>query len=233
MTQQQAPSDFDDYAASYDEALQRGISLSGEDKQYFAKQRILWFKAMCPTLATGLRILDFGCGTGTSTPLLLDLLEAAEVVGADTSRASIREAGAAHSRPSIRFIPLEGLAHEAPFDLVFCNGVFHHIPPAERGAALQAVRTALRPEGLFALWENNPWNPATHLVMARIPFDRDAVKVFPGHARQLLTREGFTTMHMSYAFIFPRFLKLLRPLERCLSWLPLGAQYQVLARKRA
>ena len=37
------------------------------------------------------------------------------------------------------------------------------------------VRQGLRPGGVFALWENNPWNPGTRLVMRRIPFDRNAV----------------------------------------------------------
>ena len=35
-------SQFDAYAAEYDDALARGISVSGEDKDYFASGRIEW-----------------------------------------------------------------------------------------------------------------------------------------------------------------------------------------------
>ena len=56
-------------------------------------------------------------------------------------------------------------------DLVFCNGVFHHILPQGRGAVLDYVKSCLKPGGLFALWENNPWNPGTRYVMNRVSFD--------------------------------------------------------------
>ena len=35
---------FDAYAAEYDVALARGISVSGEDKSYFARGRIEWLR---------------------------------------------------------------------------------------------------------------------------------------------------------------------------------------------
>ena len=49
--------------------------------------------------------------------------------------------------------------------------------PARRARRRRRARSgdALRPGGLFAFWENNPWNPGTRLVMSRIPFDRDAI----------------------------------------------------------
>lgn len=34
--------EFDQYAAEYDAALARGLSLPGEDKSYFAEGRIAW-----------------------------------------------------------------------------------------------------------------------------------------------------------------------------------------------
>ncbi len=118
-------------------------------------------------------------------------------------------------------------------DLAYCNGVFHHIPPGERPAALGTIRAALRPEGILAFWENNPWNPGTRLVMKRIPFDRDAIPLSAPTARRLLRAEGFDVLRTDFLFIFPRQLKWLRVLEWPLSRAPLGAQYQVLARRRA
>ena len=74
-----------------------------------------------------------------------------------------------------RFLLFDHYQPKEEIDLAFCNGVFHHIPPEQRARAIAYVYRCLRPGGLFALWENNPWNPGTRLVMSRIPFDRDAL----------------------------------------------------------
>ena len=47
----------------------------------------------------------------------------------------------------------------------------------------------------------------------------------------LLRNSGFTIVRSDFLFIFPEFLNLFRPLEPWVSKLPLGGQYQVLARK--
>jgi hypothetical protein len=68
--------------------------------------------------------------------------------------------------------------------------------------------------------------------MRRIPFDRDAVMLSIREARRLLrTAELLPLGSASTLFYFPRALRALRPLERPLSRLPLGAQYLVLARR--
>jgi hypothetical protein len=84
---------------------------------------------------------------------------------------------------------------------------------------------------VFAVFENNPWNPGTRLVMRRIPFDRDAETLSPPAGRRLLRSAGFEVLRTDFVFFFPRALHILRPLERRLARLPLGAQYLVLARK--
>jgi SAM-dependent methyltransferase len=122
---------------------------------------------------------------------------------------------------------------DGTLDLAYCNGVFHHIPLHEREAAVGYVYRAVRPGGLFALWENHPWNPGTRYVMSKCVFDKDAIVLTPSESRRLLTGQGFQVLRTDFAFIFPRTLKALRPLEKWLHKLPLGAQYQVLARKPA
>ena len=42
---------------------------------------------------------------------------------------------------------------------------------------------ALLTGGVLALFENNPWNPGTRLVMKRIPFDRNAQTISPRAGR--------------------------------------------------
>jgi hypothetical protein len=42
---------------------------------------------------------------------------------------------------------------------------------------------------------------------------------------------GFAAADVRYRIFFPHWARGLRPIEKWLTWLPLGAQYYVLARK--
>ena len=58
---------FDQYAAGYDDALTAGISISGENKDYFASRRVDWMSKRLAELGCGPKsVLEFGCGTGTN-----------------------------------------------------------------------------------------------------------------------------------------------------------------------
>ena len=84
-------------------------------------------------------------------------------------------------------------------DLAYCNGVFHHIPPAQRAEALALVNRALRAGGLFSFWENSPWSLATRYVMSRCAFDRDAIMLTPPEARSLLRKsEGSRSCALTF-----------------------------------
>jgi SAM-dependent methyltransferase len=225
-------SEFDDYAATYDTALNRGLALSGEPKEFFAQERVRWLAGRLAGLGVhALRVLDYGCGTGGTSPELLAQLDARTVVGVDASSESLAIARETHADPRLRFSAIGELASSEPFDVAYCNGVFHHVEPAERPDALACVHRSLADGGLFGFWENNPWNPGTRLVMRRIPFDRDATLISPRRARQLLASAGFDVLGTDFLFLFPRALAALRPLEVRLARLPAGAQYMVLARK--
>ncbi|HEX4954572.1 MAG TPA: class I SAM-dependent methyltransferase [Thermoanaerobaculia bacterium] len=224
------PSGFDAFAQSYDEALNRGIRLSGEGKEFFATGRIAWTRQRLGERAAQVRrVLDFGCGTGTAVPILLEAFPQASVLGVDTSAASLEVARRAVSDPRAAFLPLDQLPGAGAFDLVYTNGVFHHIPPGERAEALAKLAAALVPAGYLAVWENNPWNPGTRWVMSRIPFDRDAIPLPPTEARARVTAAGLEVLGVDFLFFFPRLLSFLRPYEPWLARIPLGAQYLVLA----
>jgi SAM-dependent methyltransferase len=224
--------EFDCYADSYDRALAEGLAVSGESREYFAEGRVKW-------LAEGLRgmgsapsvVIDYGCGTGSTSPLLLELLRAERVIGLDSSRRSIDVARRDYGSERIQFLPVEEYEASEAADLIYCNGVFHHIPPGQRKSSLKFLHKTLRAGGLFSLWENNPWNPGTQYIMKRIPFDRDAIKLSPSETRALLRSEGFSVLRTDFIFFFPRFLKFLRPAEKFISAVPLGAQYQVVGQK--
>jgi SAM-dependent methyltransferase len=222
---------FDRYAADYDATLNRGLRISGESKEYFASGRLRHLRARFDSLNFAPEhVLDFGCGTGTATPLFFDLLQVRSVRGLDPSADSLdiaRNRWAGHEAT----FATSAEGWEGRCDLAFCNGVFHHIPPGERAAALAVVRNTLKPGGLFAFWENNPWNPLTRLAMRLVPFDADAVLLWPHGARRLLRENGFEVLGTDYVFFFPRFLTPLRRLEPRLAWLPLGGQYLILCRR--
>jgi len=224
--------EFDEYAANYDAELARGLAISGEDKIYFARGRVEWLANLLRLLGERpSHLMDFGCGTGTSAQLLLEIVGGKSLVGVDTSGMSLQIAERQHGSERTRFVLFSEYQPAGEIDLAFCNGVFHHIPPDERGAAVDYVFRALRPGGLFAFWENNPWNPGTRYVMSRTPFDRDAVPVAPTSAQRLLLSGGFEIVRRDFLFIFPKALKVFRHIEPHVSRLPLGAQYQVLCRK--
>jgi SAM-dependent methyltransferase len=229
-----APASFDAYADDYDAALRQGISVSGEGKDYFAEGRVRWLARCVKRL--GIRagaVMDYGCGTGSATPYFFECLNATSLVGLDVSRRSVELARATHGSGRATFQPCEEFLPRGDLDLVFCNGVFHHVPPAERPDVVRQIVEALRPGGIFAMWENNPYSPGARLVMSRIPFDRDAIMVWPGQARRLMRDAGLRVVRTDFLFIFPRLLKALRPVEPLLRGLPLGAQYQVLGMKAA
>lgn len=224
-------SSFDAYAAQYEQALDAGLSVSGEGPKYFAQRRIAWTHHVLGGHHPTRRVLDFGCGVGLATPLMREILQPEFIQGFDTSRSAIDRARDSFGDTRTEFTARTDQIATEVFDLAYCNGVFHHIPLADRPAALQTVYSALRPGGWFALWENNPWNPGTRYVMSKIPFDRDAIVISPPECREMLGGAGFHVERTDAWFLFPRRLSWLRPLERLVHRLPFGAQYLVLAQK--
>ena len=224
--------EFDKFADVYEADLNAALSATGENQDYFARGRVK-FLANClrdlreqPQAA-----MDYGCGIGGTAVLLQEVAGASRVVGLDISERSLERARTEHVSNHIRFQTFAEFKPEADLDLAYCNGVFHHIPPEERAHAVRYIHESLRPGGLLAFWENNPWNPGTRYVMAKCVFDRDARTLSPPQARYLLKEAGFDIIRTDFLFYFPRALQSFRKLESGLRKLPLGAQFQVLCRR--
>jgi trans-aconitate methyltransferase len=223
---------FDAYADSYDDDLNHALAVTGSAKDYFCNERLSWLRQCLRVLGEQPRRgMDYGCGNGSSTPLLSSTLNLGEVVGVDVSPKIIARAREQYGASGVRFGTVTEARSAGEFDLAYCNGVFHHIDKPERPAALDYVYRCLRPGGIFSLWENNPWSPAARYVMSRCSFDEDAQMLAAGATRHFLQNAGFEILRTDFLFIFPGFLRVLRPLERSARKLPIGAQYQVLARK--
>ena len=224
--------EFDLYADDYDAACAQGLAATGEDTEYFARGRVRWVASRLARHAARPRsVLDFGCGTGSATPHLVEELGVERVLGVDVSPKSLEVARRNHGGGRSEFRLLGESGPEGEFDLAYTNGVFHHVPVAERARAVEYVFRALRPGGLYAFWENSPWNPGTRFVMSRCPFDQDAVMLSPPEARTLLRGGGFEVLGTDFLFIFPSSLRFLRWLEPHFARVPLGGQYLILCRK--
>jgi len=225
--------EFDAYVDEYDAQHAQSVKLSGEDPEFFAEYKAL--EAARVVAAAGIapqRIMDFGAGRGNCIAHLQRAFPDAALTALDVSSRSLTHCAARAIRP-IETVCYDG--HTLPFadashDLIFTACVFHHIPEDDHIRLLSEIRRTLAPGGRFILFEHNPWNPLTRHAVATCPFDANAVLISAPEMRRRFRAAGFRDVDLRWTLFFPAFLSALRPLERMLGWLPLGAQYCLVAR---
>jgi ubiquinone/menaquinone biosynthesis C-methylase UbiE len=225
--------EFDKFADEYLATHAVNIKISGEDPDYFARYKIeevsrRWAASKPHAPAT---ILDFGTGIGNSLPFLASAFPTAKVTGLDISEKSLslaerRFPGVAQL---VRYdggdIPLE----TSSFDLIFSSCVFHHIEAETHVALFKQLKRLLRPSGMMTIFEHNPVNPVTRHIVATCPFDENAILIPSGELKRRQVEAGFGRIDVAYTGFFPGALSALRPLERFMTALPIGAQYYTLA----
>ena len=226
-----SPAEFDEFASKYEQILERPCALSGESPDFYAEERFHWCRRRLTRWLPFETAMDFGCGTGGSVRYFFDILGCKRVIAVDPSVESLRVAEERCSGFDVRLMTPQQFAPSANIPFAFCNGVFHHIATVDRLQALTYVRAALSENGIFAFWENNPWNPIVLYGMSLNEFDRNAHTLSPFHSSRLLKSAGFRVQFVDYCFFFPHFARRLRRLEPAMRWLPIGAQYLVVAQK--
>lgn len=110
--------------------------------------------------ASGLRVLDVGCGTGQSRRIYAG--HAGLYVGIDLSQGALRLARARF--PESIWINADATRlpfADASFDIVAFSSVLHHIP--DYGPALAEARRVLRPGGWVWAFDPNLLHPAMAL----------------------------------------------------------------------
>lgn len=218
------PPEFDHYADRYETDLKKSIPVAFSEDQYFAEYKIRYIAHRIGVHAPK-SLLDFGCGVGRSLGLLNTQFPDTELWGFDVSAQSVKlarqHAGTANLTSNLNDLPVGGL------DVIFAANVFHHIPPKERMEALSHCKRLLRDGGRVFLFEHNPFNPVTRLIFERCAFDEGAVMLRLREVVKLAESVGLNVVRSDYTLFFPRQLSFLRPMERLLGWLPLGAQYCV------
>ena len=225
--------EFDAYVDEYDAQHAASVKLSGEDPDFFAAYKAREAaRAMAASGIAPRRIMDFVAGRGNCVPHLQEAFPDAQLTALDVSARSLTHCAARAVRP-LETVCYDGQTlpfEDASFDLVFTACVFHHIPEADHIRLLSEIRRTLGPQGRFMLFEHNPWNPATQHAVRTCPFDANAVLISAPEMRRRFRAAGFTDVELRWTLFFPGFLAALRPLERAMGWLPLGAQYCLLAR---
>lgn len=224
---------FDTAASEYELQLRQGITLSGENAEYFVNGRIQFLADFldAANATPPERVLDFGCGVGNACYELRSRLGARHLTGVDCSSDSLALAQQRWGEDGYDWSVDGACIATESIDVAYTSGVFHHIAPEQRQEELKRIFSWLRPGGLFVLFENNPWNPGTRWVMSRIPFDRDAICLSPLETRKRMRQVGWQVASTRSLFFFPRSLAWLRGTERLFAPIPLGAQYVVIGRK--
>jgi 2-polyprenyl-3-methyl-5-hydroxy-6-metoxy-1,4-benzoquinol methylase len=106
----------------------------------------------------GKRLLDFGCGSGSSTVALASLFPRTEIIGVDlvegnipVARERARHYGVSNATFFISPGPTELPPEIGTFDFIFLSAVYEHLLPAERRALMPKLWRLLRSEGVLFL----------------------------------------------------------------------------------
>ncbi len=125
----------------------------------FANTYYLAFRDLAEILSghvSGLRALDFGCGTGRSTRVLRKL--GFDVTGVDTSEDMLRIARTTDPFGDYRLVPGDNLNQFAAgsFDLVLCAFPFDNVPGGMKARILRHLGRLLAPTGTIVNLVSSP-----------------------------------------------------------------------------
>jgi ubiquinone/menaquinone biosynthesis C-methylase UbiE len=227
-----------DYSGGNDDPLKR---LFGDnlDQFIYVKAKWLWNYLTRGHLrilpAAGYNLLDYGCGTGEMLKWLKVFGFPGHLHGADVSPAMLDEA---EKRWGTFQKPLFSCISETKSDFadnsfhcVVATCVFHHIEPQKRDNVLQEIKRILVPGGDLIIFEHNPFNPITRLIVKRAAIDKNAVLLYPNEIRDRYNKVSFANCKLEYIMFFPPSIEAFQRFERYLWWLPLGAQYVAVGTK--
>jgi|APSaa5957512493_1039668.scaffolds.fasta_scaffold03862_6 trans-aconitate methyltransferase len=220
---------FNDYADSYNSDLidQKAIY------KLFTSKRDFFFEYKFDILVRHIKtspqnILDFGCGVGLCLPYLKNIFPRGKISATDISESSLSVVSNLY--PDVNIIPDHQLSNNH-YDLIFCSGVFHHIPFDERLVVLRRLIRCLNPGGILCVFEHNPYNPITQRMVSSCIFDQDAQLISRNNMEKMIKILPFEILTSKYCLFFPEIFSKWKRIERHIGWIPFGGQYFILAEK--
>ena len=129
------------------------FEFDGEKYKRASTQQKVWGQRLISELELDgqERILDLGCGDGTLTAELADLVPGGFVLGIDASENMISTARRDHTGANLRFEKqdINTIDFKSEFDLVFSNATLHWIK--DHKTLLRRMFEALKPKGTVRL----------------------------------------------------------------------------------
>lgn len=164
-----------------------------------------------PHLTPTMQLLDCGCGPGTITVGLAQIVTQGHVTGMDREAAELAQARRYADQQGVANVTFQlGNLYEIPFpddtfDALFAHAVLQHL--AEPARALQELRRVLKPGGLIGVREEDrdadiiyPCPPPlqeTHAFLMRLWQEIGGDPYLPKRYRAVLREAGFTRIQMS------------------------------------
>lgn len=222
-------SEFDAYRNSYRDAVNRSISFSGLNVDFFTRAkavRLVDLLAERVGPPKNLSVLDVGCGVGTYHPLLRG--DVGRITGIDPSLECIEEGRA--NNPDVAYRHYGGGVmpfSDKEFDAAFAICVMHHVPPRQWDLFVAEMARVTRPGGLVVIFEHNPYNPLTRRAVDTCPFDADAVLLTKRQVTGHLENAGLADVDGRYILTVPAMKGVPLMVDRLFGKVPLGAQYYV------
>jgi SAM-dependent methyltransferase len=227
-----AHTDYDQYRDRYREDLDRAVSFAGTSHDFFTRakaEELVRLARLHLGDPARLDALDVGCGIGLTDRHLAGRFRS--LTGTDVSPGVLETA--ARENPGVRYEPAE--RGQFPFDdgafhLAFAVCVVQVVDPTERPRFVAELARVTRPGGLVVVFEHNPYNPLTRLVVHRCEFGKDAHMLGMAKAERLLHENGVTLIDRGFLLLLPSRHKRVLAAERALRRIPLGAQYYLAGR---
>jgi ubiquinone/menaquinone biosynthesis C-methylase UbiE len=150
-------------------------------------------RAFKGSMGKGLRILDLGCGTGTSSRFLSLAFPEAEIVGLDLSKFYLDFAKKANGEFPIEWVQGKGEAlpfAKGEFDAVVSVFLFHELPKDIRRAALMEMKRVLRAKGVLAIVDSLQLGDNPDLDYGLLQFPKEFHEpFFPNYIRNPLEKQ--------------------------------------------
>ena len=183
---------FDQYSNDYKHYINESIDKFDKNLSYYHQSKIEITKNRA--IRNPKNILDFGCGVGTMIPYMKKKFKKSKIYAFDESKDSLK-----FLKKKYPFVScLKKIDSTIKFDLIFLSGVIHHIDKKLRKKILKKIYSSLKSSGKLIIFEHNPYNPLTNIVVNNCEFDRDA---------QLIKKKELIDICQNVSFEIVPFLK--------------------------